>query len=98
MMDNISRDLDVYPTSPVRNYNTLDLIPNPLNEEASSSMGIHVDAILVLYNSVKLIFFLKTNESCSLKRNEPCGQTETYIGLEENDKIETNKKEFKTLV
>ena len=53
MMDNISRDLDVYSTSPVRNYNTFDLTPNPLNEEASSSTGIHVDAILVLCNSVK---------------------------------------------
>ena len=40
----------------------------------------------------KAQLFLKTNESCSLKRNEPCGQTERYIEFEENDKIETNKK------
>ena len=92
MVDNISKDLDVYSTSLVKNYNILNLTRNPLSEEVLSSMGIPVVAKFGVMQLHKSQLFLKTNESCGLKINEPCDQTETCMELEERDKIKTNKK------
>ena len=73
MMDNISKDLDVYSVSHVKNYSTLNLTLNPLNEEASSLIGISVDTNIDAMQFHKAQLFLKTKESCGLKRNKPCG-------------------------
>ena len=92
MVDDISKDLDAYSMSSVRNYSTLNFNPNRLNETASSSMSISIDANISAMQFHKTQLFLKTNESCSLKGNQICGITETRMELEESDKIETNKK------
>ena len=45
----------------------------------------------------KAQLFLETKESCGLNRNDLTVKTEIRMKLEETEKIETNKKEWKTL-
>ena len=82
MVYSIRNDLDVCSTSANNVYNKLNLTPNPLNEEASTTMYIPIHANVGAIQLHKAQLYLKTNESCGLKRNELCVETEARMKLE----------------
>ena len=78
IVDKINNDVDIYSISGTKNYNLLNLTPNPLNKEELSSLDITFEANIDPMQLQKSQLFLNTSETCVRKINKTCDHTQVY--------------------
>ena len=88
IVNKINKDIDTCSTLVAKNHNLLNLTPNSLNKEESSSLDVPFEANIGHIQLQKAQLFLKTNETCVWKRNKNCDQTQV---CKESDKREKKR-------
>ena len=87
-MDKINKDIDICSTSGAKNQKILNLIPNPLNEEDSYSLGVSFKEPIGPIQLPKTQIFLNTNKPCVRRGNKTCDQTQVCEASEVREKKE----------